>query len=121
MRGALDAIPSGMAQEHEIILPLDDTALEGTLAVPPHAHGLVLFAHGSGSSRKSPRNRAVAAALQAGGLATLLFDLLSADEEALDARTGELRFDVELLAGRLVEATDFVRATPQLARLPLGY
>ena len=79
--------------------------LEGTLAVPPGAQGIVVFAHGSGSSRHSPRNRFVAAQLRSAGLATLLFDLLTPAEEALDERTRRLRFDIDLLAERLIGAT----------------
>jgi pimeloyl-ACP methyl ester carboxylesterase len=107
--------------ERELTLGLGRITLEGTLAIPPQARGLVLFAHGSGSSRFSPRNRFVASELNEGGLATLLFDLLTAGEEELDAITGELRFDIELLAERLSAATDWVRAEPALPSLPLGY
>jgi putative phosphoribosyl transferase len=76
----------------------DGVALPGDLTVPDDPYGLVLFAHGSGSSRHSPRNQAVAASLNAAGFGTLLFDLLTADEERRDALTGELRFDIALLA-----------------------
>jgi putative phosphoribosyl transferase len=82
--------------------------LEGTLAIPPDAQGIVLFAHGSGSGRHSPRNRFVAEALREGGLATLLVDLLTAAEEAVDIRTRHLRFDIGLLAERLVGAIDWL-------------
>src|SRR5688572_7009136 len=82
-------------------IPADGIELEGDLVTPDGARALVLFAHGSGSSRHSPRNRFVADALQTGGLATLLVDLLSADEEQVDLRTRELRFDIGLLARRL--------------------
>jgi pimeloyl-ACP methyl ester carboxylesterase len=105
----------------EVKLSIGRIALEGTLTLPAGARGLVLFAHGSGSSRFSPRNRFVAAALNQGGLATLLFDLLTADEEALDARTGALRFDIDLLAERLVAATDWVLERPELQPLAPGY
>src|SRR5712675_114146 len=80
--------------------------LEGNLSVPEQARGVVLFAHGSGSGRHSPRNRSVAKALQRAGLSTLLIDLLTADEEAVDVHTAHLRFDIGMLAGRLVVATD---------------
>ena len=83
--------------------------LPGDLTIPAGATGLVIFAHGSGSSRLSERNQRVAARLQAGGLATLLFDLLTPQEEALDAQTAQLRFDIALLAERLVSVTDWVR------------
>jgi putative phosphoribosyl transferase len=89
--------------------------------VPAGAAGVVVFAHGSGSSRHSPRNRRVAARLQEAGLATLLADLLTPGEEALDQRTRELRFDIELLARRLAAATAWVSAEPSLQDLPVGY
>src|SRR5215208_4500908 len=79
--------------------------LEGDLQVPDHALGVVVFAHGSGSSRHSPRNRLVAEALQVAGLATLLIDLLTEEEEAVDQHTAHLRFDIPLLAERLVAAS----------------
>ncbi|MEW6583792.1 MAG: dienelactone hydrolase family protein, partial [Actinomycetota bacterium] len=92
----------------------------GDLVVPDAARGVVVFAHGSGSSRHSPRNRRVAADLRAGGLATLLIDLLTREEEAVDVRTGELRFDVDLLTERLVGAVDWVTAAPATAGLAVG-
>jgi putative phosphoribosyl transferase len=87
-------------------VPAAGVMLEGNLAIPPRASGIVLFAHGSGSSRHSPRNRAVARALNEGGLATLLVDLLTPAEESVDEQTGQLRFDIGLLADRLVDAAD---------------
>ncbi len=107
---------------HEVTINQNGLALAGdlTLAVPPDATGVVLFAHGSGSSRFSPRNRAVASHLNRAGLATLLFDLLTADEEVIDARTAELRFDIPLLAGRLTGTVDWADSQPALATLPLG-
>jgi putative phosphoribosyl transferase len=95
--------------------------LEGNLNILPHARGVVLFAHGSGSSRHSPRNRFVARALQDAGLATLLLDLLTAEEEAKDVQTGRLRFDIGMLAERLVGATDWLTHNPATASLPIGY
>jgi putative phosphoribosyl transferase len=96
-------------------------ALPGDLTVPDDPSGLVLFAHGSGSSRRSPRNQAVAASLNEAGFGTLLFDLLTADEERLDARTAELRFDIMLLARRLTMAVDWLDGNGALAgRLPCG-
>src|SRR5437762_7226158 len=89
-------------------IPTERKILRGDLTVPESALGIVLFAHGTGSSRHSPRNRYVAQVLQQAGLATLLMDLLTADEEELDAQTAALRFDIELLAGRLVDATWWV-------------
>ena len=94
--------------------------LAGDLVVPDAAHGLVLFAHGSGSSRHSPRNRQVAAGLRAAGYGTLLLDLLTAAEEEVDERTRELRFDVRLLAGRLTAALDWLGTTAEAAGLPLA-
>lgn len=107
--------------ERSVTLDIDGARLPGDLARPPGARGLVLFAHGSGSSRLSPRNRYVAGVLQQAGLATLLFDLLTADEERRDAVTAELRFDIPLLGRRLGAATDWVRARPETADLPVGY
>jgi len=95
--------------------------LEGMLDVPHNAKGIVLFAHGSGSSRHSPRNRYVAQVLREGGLATLLIDLLTAEEERVDSVTAHLRFDIGLLAGRLVGATDWLRQHPETRHLPIGY
>ena len=95
--------------------------LEADLSLPANPAGVVLFAHGSGSSRFSPRNRHVARLLNEAGLATVLADLLTPDEEAVDERTRQLRFDIELLGERLVGATDWLRAYPVLASLGLGY
>jgi dienelactone hydrolase len=95
--------------------------LEGDLVVPPGASGLVLFAHGSGSSRHSSRNRYVAAELQHGGLGTLLFDLLTPAEEEVDAETAHLRFDIQLLTARLLNATEWIVRDRELGRLPIGY
>jgi dienelactone hydrolase len=95
--------------------------LEGTLGVPEGARGVVLFAHGSGSSRHSPRNRHVARVLRQAGLATLLIDLLTAEEEEVDLRTRRLRFDIGLLARRLVGATGWLRDEPDTENLKIGY
>ncbi len=95
--------------------------LEGRLLVPEGAPGIVLFAHGSGSSRHSPRNRFVAERLRGAGLGTLLFDLLTAEEEAVDRRTRVHRFNIELLAERLVGATDWLLEQPQGGGLRIGY
>ena len=95
--------------------------LQGDLIVPTRARGVVLFADGSGSSRHSRRNRAVAEVLRAGEMATLLMDLLTADEEAMDVGTGRLRFDIPLLASRLVAATDWLKADTEMRAVPLGY
>lgn len=95
--------------------------LLGRLDLPESAHGVVLFAHGSGSGRLSPRNQSVARALRRGGIGTLLFDLLTASEEAVDRHTGHLRFDVALLARRLVDATRWLEDEPEASHLPVGY
>jgi putative phosphoribosyl transferase len=111
----------GAPVERPVRIRTTEAELRGDLTVPPGAEGLVLFAHGSGSSRKSPRNRFVASALQRAGVATLLFDLLTQDEEAADALDAHLRFDIGLLARRLVEATDWVRQQPDTRGLRIGY
>jgi len=111
------------AADHEqsVQVSIGPISLEGNLGVPGNAPGVVLFAHGSGSSRHSPRNRYVAQALRQAGLATLLLDLLTIEEEAVDAHTAHLRFDIELLAERLSAATDWVNQAPSTAGLPVGY
>jgi len=108
-------------QSQEVIIPLDMIQLEGELVLPAEAKGLVLFAHGSGSSRHSPRNQYVARVLHEAGIATLLFDLLTAEEEELDAYTGHLRFNISLLAGRLVAVTRWVARQESIGDLNLGY
>lgn len=95
--------------------------LAGDLTVPPGAHGLVLFAHGSGSSRHSSRNKLVATELNRAGLATLLFDLLTEKEEYEERHTRHLRFDINMLADRLAAATDWVAREPRVRALPIGY
>ena len=104
-----------------VVIELGALRLEGLLRVPRGARGLVLFAHRSGSGRLSPRNTYVAQYLSAFRLATFLFDLLTAEEERIDARTGAMRFDVARLTERLAMATAWVRAEPALPDLPLGY
>jgi putative phosphoribosyl transferase len=108
------------AVEREVRLRAGTAELVGDLVVSAGAAGVVLFAHGSGSSRHSPRNRLVAGALRRVGLATLLLDLLTPAEEERDRVTAELRFDVALLAERLIAATDLLLAEPATAGLPLG-
>lgn len=105
----------------DVMIEAGEVSLAGDLEVPAQATGVVLFAHGSGSSRHSPRNRAVAQVLQANGLATLLMDLLTEEEESEDVRTGKLRFDIGLLAGRLAGATDWLAERPRTAGLGIGY
>jgi len=115
------ARPAKRPVEQSVLIAMGGTDLEGDLSVPSGAQGIVLFAHGSGSSRKSPRNRFVAGVLQRAGLATLLFDLLTADEEQADAIDAHLRFDIDLLARRLVLATDWVRSQRETRSLRIGY
>jgi dienelactone hydrolase len=110
-----------MKTELEVRIAARDATLDGNLTVPAGARGLVLFVHGSGSSRHSPRNRFVARTLNDAGLGTLLFDLLTRDEEAVDARTAHLRFDIDLLARRLGAASDWVSGEPGLNELRIGY
>jgi pimeloyl-ACP methyl ester carboxylesterase len=112
---------SRLSIEEAVRINVDSISLEGDLAVPAGASGTVLFAHGSGSSRHSPRNRYVARQLQAAGVGTLLLDLLTRDEELADARTGHLRFDIRLLADRLGGATAWLANDPRTSRLKIGY
>jgi putative phosphoribosyl transferase len=107
--------------EQTLTIPTRQVELEGDLVIPDDARGLVLFAHGSGSSRMSPRNRFVAQLLKDRGLATLLFDLLTPDEERLDAIDAHLRFDIPMLAGRLGEVTEWMLVHGPAPRLPIGY
>ena len=105
----------------EVQIPAGRAVLSGNLTIPENALALVLFAHGSGSSRHSPRNQFVARTLNGGGLGTLLFDLLTPEEEALDIYTREHRFNIGLLAERLVHATNWTRQQDQLRDLRIGY
>ena len=104
--------------EQSLRIPAEGVVLDADLAVPDPAAGLVLFAHGSGSSRHSPRNRFVARELQRSGLATVLADLLTPPEEQLDARTGRLRFDIGLLARRVTAITDWLTGHEPTAAVP---
>jgi pimeloyl-ACP methyl ester carboxylesterase len=116
------ATPTNRDRTIEAAIPLDDGRfLYGEWAIPADSAGTVLFAHGSGSSRHSPRNQFVARSLHAFGLGTLLFDLLTPDEEDADRLTGHLRFDVRLLAQRLLTATAWFRGHSVGARQRLGY
>ena len=103
-----------------VSIPLPDAALQGDLTVPRGAGGIVAFAHGSGSGRHSPRNRFVAEKLNEAGLATLLMDLLTEDEERVDEVTAELRFDIGLLARRTARVVQWVKTQPSLRGLPCG-
>jgi putative phosphoribosyl transferase len=107
--------------EHLVHVAADAVTLDGNLRLPEDARAVVLFAHGSGSGRHSSRNRHVAQLLNEAKLATLLIDLLTANEEAIDLHTGHLRFDIELLARRLVSATDWLTQRADTRYLPIGY
>ena len=109
------------AWEEEVRIPVGGVHLSGTLELPAGAKALVIFAHGSGSGRFSTRNRRVAAHVRAGGLGTLLFDLLTRQEEADDAPTGHLRFDVAMLADRLADVAYWTRFCSRTRLLPRGY
>ena len=106
---------------HEIEIPAKGARLKGDLRIPNEVHGLILFAHGSGSSRHSPRNQYVAGVLQEAGFATLLFDLLTEAEERIDHSTAELRFDIDLLADRLVQATAWIAGQEEWKGVKMGY
>jgi dienelactone hydrolase len=108
-------------QEQLVSIPAGSAILKGILAIPQKARGIVLFAHGSGSTRLSPRNQYVAKLLQEEGLATLLFDLLTPSEQAIDLRTMNIRFDLGLLAERLVSATDWLTKQELTRHLRVGY
>ena len=108
-------------EERLVRVPAGSVTLEGNLTLPEQSRGIVLFAHGSGSSRHSPRNRYVARLLNEAKLATLLIDLLTLHEEVIDARTAQLRFDIDLLAERLVDATDWLTQFPDTKDLRIGY
>ncbi|HZQ10933.1 MAG TPA: alpha/beta family hydrolase [Anaerolineae bacterium] len=107
-------------KSRDVQIPARAVLLDGTLMVPRTAQGIVLFAHGSGSSRHSPRNRYVAQVLNEADLATLLMDLLTRDEEAIDIQTRQLRFDINLLAERLVHAVDWLAENAQTRMLVMG-
>jgi len=109
------------SQSMTLLIPAGEVTLTGDFELPPDPHGLVVFAHGSGSSRRSPRNRSVAEILQNAGLATLLFDLLTPQEEAEDAYTGHLRFDIGLLSRRLAIVTQEIAAQHTVKGLGIGY
>lgn len=102
-------------------IDLDDIMLEGDVVIPHNAAGVVLFAHGSGSSRRSPRNMFVAQELNKNSIGTFLFDLLTLKEEEIDSYTGHLRFDIPLLSNRLTGVTDWVLENSEISHFPLGY
>src|SRR5256714_3995985 len=113
------ATKPAMAQAKDIHIRSGDAQLEGHLSIPEEAQGVVLFAHGSGSSRHSPRNQFVARTIRESGVGTLLFDLLTREEEAVDMHTAQLRFDIGLLATRLIDATYWIKG--ELDYLNVGY
>jgi dienelactone hydrolase len=112
---------SRLEQEQAVVIPAGPVELEGTLALPDGARGIVVFAHGTGSSRHSPRNRYVAGVLIEARIGTLLMDLLTPEEEAVDLQTAHLRFDIGLLAERLAAASDWLAGREETRALPLGY
>ena len=113
-------VTRGAVKERSVEIPCGDVEIHGDLTVPATPKGVVLFAHGSGSGRHSPRNRFVAEALNEAGLATLLLDLLTEEEERIDALTREHRFDIRLLAGRVCDAIDWLSAQAETRSLPVG-
>jgi putative phosphoribosyl transferase len=112
--------PFNELPEVAVRIPIGEKRLEGDLTLSPDSAGLVIFAHGSGSSRHSVRNRYVAHTLQQHGFATLLMDLLTPEEDAIDSLTASLRFDIQMLAERLVTIVDWVRGQAGLSSLPIG-
>jgi putative phosphoribosyl transferase len=114
------AIARPLSQALTLRVPVDGTILNADLAIPIEAHGIVLFAHGSGSSRHSPRNQFVARVLQQSDFGTLQMDLLTETEEAIDNRTREKRFDIEFLARRLTATIDWLSTQPSYKHLPVG-
>jgi len=117
----MDRIRQVTSEECPVTIELPSATLEGSLCLPSEVQGIVIFAHGSGSSRLSQRNQFVARELQKDRLGTLLFDLLTAREQEIDEQTGRLRFDISLLAKRLVEVTDWVPKYLEAENLKLGY
>jgi len=107
--------------QRDVQIPSGDARLHGTLQIPAGASGIVVFAHGSGSSRFSPRNQYVAGVIRDAGLGTLLFDLLTPEEETVDVQTRHLRFDIELLATRLVDAATWLADADETRHLRVGY
>ena len=112
---------SASQEKNEVKIPSGKATINGNLEVPEDAKGIVLFAHGSGSSRFRPRNTYVAGLMNKKGLATLLIDLLTAEEESVDEYTGQYRFDVNMLAERLIDATQWLKTSPQTKKLSVGY
>jgi dienelactone hydrolase len=114
-------VKSASPEKNEVTIPSGGAAVKGNLEVPEGAKGIVVFAHGSGSSRFSSRNIYVAGLMNKKGIATLLIDLLTAEEESVDEYTGQYRFDVEMLAERLVDSTQWLKKNPATKNLAIGY
>jgi putative phosphoribosyl transferase len=112
---------SGTETERDVSINTGSVTLEGTLSIPREPKGMVIFVHGSGSSRHSPRNKYVAEVLNKRGLATLLFDLLTRDEEAFDRQSATLRFNILLLAKRLIDVTQWLTHNEETRHLAIGY
>ena len=108
-------------KEEVVVIPVGRATIEGNLIIPIGARGVVLFAHGSGSGRFSPRNQYVAKVLNGAGIGTLLIDLLTKEEEEIDTATGEFRFDIGLLSQRLEVATEWLKQNPATKSLAIGY
>ncbi len=107
--------------ECPVVVTAGKVSLEGDLCIPSNAAGVVVFVHGSGSSRRSPRNKSVGQVLRQSGLATLLFDLLTVEEEKNDVQTGRYRFDIRMLANRLVATTQWLKQNPETKNMNIGY
>ncbi len=121
MKGREPEMIEQQSQQEDLVIKTREVTLRAILAIPEKARSIVLFAHGAGSSRHSPRNQHVAQKLQEAGLATLLLDLLTEDEERIDMYTGRLRFDIPFLAGRLESATEWVLSNEQTSSFDIGY
>jgi putative phosphoribosyl transferase len=116
-----DEARKAVEEENPVKIPVDKATIEGNLVVPQGAKGVVLFAHGSGSGRFSPRNQYVAKVLNKAGIATFLIDLLTKEEEEIDMQTAQFRFDIDLLAHRLIGATEWLKKNPTTKNLAFGY
>jgi putative phosphoribosyl transferase len=114
-------IPVDAQKQQSMTAPSSDAILEGNLIIPKAAEGIIVFAHGSGSSRHSPRNQYVAQVLNNAGLATLLTDLLTREEEEVDIKTRQHRFNIDLLSKRLIAVTDWIIQNPDTHKLFVGY
>jgi len=107
--------------DRSVKIRIDGVALDADLRIPPHARGVIIFAHGGGSGRQDPRNRLVATELEHAGFATLIADLLTREEQERDTRSGAFRFDIDLMSSRLGSVTDWAIHEPKLWSLPVGY